>query len=136
MIVLVQGFQNALVKQAAVSHHREAFQLADNAAPSLGKRRRLFGVFLPDSVYFGRPKVVIVWNGTQKTIEVVHHFVIAHDDDAHAARARQFGVGRLEIDGRKVVQMVFRDVGRPFRIRPIGQFYLLFVPFPKHSPTI
>lgn len=136
MIVLMQGLQHPFIEGNAMSHHRKSLHLVRHLTPHRRKQRRTIGVLLPDAVHLGRPKIVIVRHRLDKAVELVLDLVIPDDDQAHATRARQLGIGRLEIDGHEVMQMVFRDVRRPFRIGPIGQFPLLlflFLPIPKHN---
>ena len=110
VIVLVQSLQDALVERNAMRHHGKTFHLSFHLAPHFWKQWRILGVFFPDAMHFGGPKIVIVRHWLNLAVELVCNLVILDDDDAHAASTCQLSIGRFEINGNEVMQMVSRDV--------------------------
>ena len=116
MIILVQGLQHPLVERFAMCHHGQVFHLVGHTEPHSRKQVSVLCVFLLDSMYLGREKVVVIRNGLNKTVEFINNFIVTNDNNTNAACTRHLTIGRLKVNGRKVIQMILRYIRRPFLV--------------------
>ena len=109
------GFEASFVEAGVVRYERNirktiGFKGRQDAVfhlvPDIRKKRRVLGVIWPQAVdLLAEPGIVVrIW--MNKTVEGVHHFPIAHDDDAHGADAAGAAVGSFEIYDDCVVQNI------------------------------
>ena len=70
--------------------------------PNVREKRSIFGIIGAQAVNLLAKPGVVVRIRMDEAIERVHHFPIAHDDDAHGADAAGAAVGGFEIDTNEV----------------------------------
>ncbi len=98
--------QAPLVERAVVRHQRQTLYQWRYLGPHLGKVGCGVGVSTRQSVDLGGPVRIVIRRGANQTIDLVRYPPAAHYHDAHAANARPFGIGRLEIYGRKIFHRI------------------------------
>jgi hypothetical protein len=74
--------------------------------PDDRKDRCIIGVFFFDSMDFGVPIAIMIWNWFYQAIKSIHNLPVFHNDDTDAACASDIAVSRLEVDSGKV-----REIG-------------------------
>ena len=74
--------------------------------PNVREKRSIFGVIGAQAMDLLAKPGIVVRIGMNQAIERVHHFPIAHDDDAHGADATGAAVGSFEIYDDCVVQNI------------------------------
>ena len=101
------GFEAAFIEAGVVGYKgdigRETIRFKGgkdavfHLVPDIRKKRSVFSVIGAEAVDLLTEPGVVVRVRMDKTIEGVHHFPIAHDDDAHGADAAGAAVGSFEI---------------------------------------
>jgi len=101
------GFEAAFIEAGVVGYEgdigRETIRFKGgkdavfHLVPDIRKKRSVFSVIGAEAVDLLTEPGVVVRVRMDKTIEGVHHFPIAHDDDAHGADAAGAAVGSFEI---------------------------------------
>ena len=99
-------FQTTLIKVFVMSYKRKTFHIFRRLTPDGRKDWRIIRVFLFDSMNFGVPITVMIWNRFYQAIKTIDNLPVFHNDDADAAGASDIAVSRLEIYGCKV-----REIG-------------------------
>ena len=106
------GFEAAFVEAGIVGYEGDVggetvrFKGCQDAVfhlvPDIRKKRSVFSVIGAEAVDLLTEPGVVVRIRMDEAIERVHHFPIAHDDDAHGADAAGAAVGSFEIDANEV----------------------------------
>ena len=106
------GFEAAFVEAGIVGYEGDVggetvrFKGCQDAVfhlvPDIRKKRSVFSVIGAEAVDLLTEPGVVVRIRMDEAIERVHHFPIAHDDDAHGADAAGAAVGGFEIDANEV----------------------------------
>ncbi len=106
------GFEAAFIEAGVVGYKgdigRETIRFKGgqdavfHLVPNVREKRSVFGVIGAQAVDLLAKPGIVVRIGMNQAIERVHHFPIAHDDDAHGADAAGAAVGGFEIDANEV----------------------------------
>ena len=111
LIMCETCFKATLIEVFVVSHKRKVSHIFGSLTPHLREDWRIIGVFLFDSMNFGVPIAVMIWNWFYQAIKTIDNLPVFHNDDADTAGASDIAISRLEIYGCKV--------------REIGNYYLI-----------
>ena len=111
LIMCETRFQATLIKVFVMSHKRKISHIFRSLTPHLRENWRIIGIFLFDSMNFGVPITVMIWNWFYQAIKTIDNLPVFHNDDADTAGASDIAISRLEIYGCKV--------------REIGNYYLI-----------
>lgn len=106
------GFEAAFIEAGIVGYEGDiggetvGFKGGQDAVfylvPNVREKRSIFGVIGAQAMDLLAKPGIVVRIGMNQAIERVHHFPIAHDDDAHGADAAGAAVGGFEIDTNEV----------------------------------
>ena len=106
------GFETAFVEAGIVGHEGDiggetvrfkgCQDVVFHLIPNVREKRSIFGIIGAQAVNLLAKPGVVVRIRMDEAIERVHHFPIAHDDDAHGADAAGAAVGGFEIDANEV----------------------------------
>ena len=95
-----------LIEILVMSYKRKISDKFRSFTPHLREDRCVVGVFFFDSMNFGVPIAIMIWNWFYETVKSIHNLPVFHYDDADAARASDITIRRLEVDGGEV-----REIG-------------------------
>ena len=99
-----------LIEILVMSYKRKISDKFRSLTPHLREDRCVVGVFFFDSMNFGVPIAIMIWNWFYQAIKSIHNLPVFHNDDTDAARTSDIAISRLEVDSGKVREIGIYDL--------------------------